>query len=196
LGSEIEYYPALTDILQYSDLDVSRVREPFERVVMHLRAGDFRAADVKKLTGTPFYRAKLNEADRLLFRFARHAERTILLLLEVIYGHAYDRSRFLNGLQIDDSKLVPVTDPVAEAATPGAIRKTKSSRSQTIGFPLAYTLSRCMALFGAVKSFAPTFSPKWSLRPKAQWEPAFSSSNTFPVATAQALRPIACVIVY
>jgi hypothetical protein len=112
------------DILQYSDLDISRVREQFERAVAHLRTGDFRAADVKKLTGTPFYRAKLDHADRLLFRFARHGERTVLLLLEVIYGHAYNKSRFLNGAQIDDEKLVPAADPLhdAEATGPEALK--------------------------------------------------------------------------
>jgi superfamily I DNA/RNA helicase len=107
------------DILQYSDLDISRVREPFERIVTHLRSGDFRAADVKKLSGTPFYRAKLDHADRLLFRFARHSERTVLLLLEVIYGHAYNKSRFLNGAQIDDAKLEPVVDPLCDADSTG-----------------------------------------------------------------------------
>jgi len=85
------------DILQYNDLDISRVPKPFERAAAHLRAGDFRAADVKKLAGTPFYRAKLDRADRLLFRFARHGDRTFLLLLEVIYNHEYEKSRFLNG---------------------------------------------------------------------------------------------------
>ena len=35
------------EVLQYSDLDISRVADAFERVVGHLRAGDFRAADVK-----------------------------------------------------------------------------------------------------------------------------------------------------
>ena len=105
------------EVLQYNDLDTSRVGDSFERVVSHLRAGDFRAADVKKLTGTPFYRAKLDRADRLLFRFARHRDRTMLLLLEVIYNHEYEKSKFLNGAAIDDDKLAPVPDPAAESTS-------------------------------------------------------------------------------
>ena len=107
------------DILHYSDLDYSRVREAFERTTASLRDGDFRAADVKKLVGTPFYRAKLNRADRLLFRFGRHGERTFLLLLEVIYNHAYDKSRFLNGARIDDDKLASVADLLSDAKAAG-----------------------------------------------------------------------------
>jgi hypothetical protein len=103
------------EVLQYSDLDTSGVTDSFQRTLEHLRAGDFRAADVKKLSGTPYYRAKLDRADRLLFRFACHADRTYLLLLEVLYNHAYEKSRFLNGAAIDENKLVPVADPHAEA---------------------------------------------------------------------------------
>jgi hypothetical protein len=107
------------DVLQYSDLDISRVRGQFKSAAAHLRAGDFRAAEVKKLAGTPFYRAKLDSADRLLFRFARHGNRMVLLLLEVIYNHDYNKSRFLNGARIDDSKLVSVPDPLGEADAAG-----------------------------------------------------------------------------
>src|SRR5947199_10752454 len=102
------------EVLQYSDLDISRVADAFERVVGHLRAGDFHAADVKKLSGTPFYRAKLDRSDRLLFRFGRQHDRTILLLLEVIYNHEYEKSRFLNGVRLEQDKLTPVPDPNSE----------------------------------------------------------------------------------
>ncbi len=103
------------NILQYNDLDFSKARAAFDRTVAALQAGDFRAADVKKLTGTPYYRAKLSDADRLLFRFGTYGGRTYLLLLEVILAHAYEKSRFLNGAKVDDSKLQPVADPTAVA---------------------------------------------------------------------------------
>ena len=109
------------EILQYNDIDNSGMREAYERVVGHLRDGNFRAADVKKLTGTPFYRAKLDRADRLLFRFGRHQDRGILLLLEIIRNHEYDKSRFLNGASIDEEKLTPVADPETEAKAAGAL---------------------------------------------------------------------------
>ncbi len=99
------------DILCYSNLDTARVKKQFDRTVAMLASGDFRAADAKKLTGTPYYRAKLNETDRLIFRFASYQEKTCLLLLEIIANHAYEKSRFLRGhAAIDESKLQPLPD--------------------------------------------------------------------------------------
>jgi hypothetical protein len=72
------------EVLQYNNLDASGVRDSFERTVAQLRSGDFHATDVKKLSGTPFYRAKLNYSDRLLFRFGRHRNQVVILLLEII----------------------------------------------------------------------------------------------------------------
>lgn len=102
---------ALMDVLQYNDLEVTKGRAAFDRVVAALQAGDFRAADVKKLKGTPYYRAKLSDADRLLFRFGSYGGKTYLLLLEMILSHAYEKSRFLNGAKIVESKLEPVHGP-------------------------------------------------------------------------------------
>lgn len=101
----------LMDVLQYNDLEVTKGRAAFDRVVAALQAGDFRAADVKKLKGTPYYRAKLSDADRLLFRFASYGGKTYLLLLEMILSHAYEKSRFLNGAKIVESKLESVHGP-------------------------------------------------------------------------------------
>ena len=100
-------------ILQYNDLDVSGLRAAFDRTAAALRAGDFRAADVKKLKGTPYYRAKLNDADRLLFRFGAYGGHTYLLLLEIIRAHAYEKSRFLGGARVSESKLEPLSAPTA-----------------------------------------------------------------------------------
>ncbi|MFI5339507.1 MAG: hypothetical protein ACHQ7N_06685 [Candidatus Methylomirabilales bacterium] len=101
------------DILQFNELDPTPVAAQFERVVERLRAGDFRAADVRKLAPTPYYRARLNDADRLLFRMAAYQGRKHLLLLEIIRNHAYEKSRFLNGAMLDEGKLVPLPDPAA-----------------------------------------------------------------------------------
>jgi hypothetical protein len=110
------------EVLQYANLQTSEVRDSFERTVAQLRSGDFGAADVKKLSGTPFYRAKLNHADRLLFRFGRHRNQTVLLLLEIICNHAYDRSRFLNGVKVDEGKLIPIAGPQVEEKSAEAVR--------------------------------------------------------------------------
>ena len=101
------------DILQFNELDPAPVAAQFERVIERLRAGDFRAADVRKLTPTPCYRAKLNDADRLLFQMATYQGRKHVLLLEIIRNHAYEKSRFLGGAKVDEGKLVPLPDPAA-----------------------------------------------------------------------------------
>ena len=106
----------MAEILRYNELDVSGHAAAFERVVACLRRGDFRAAQVKKLAPTPYYRAELSAADRLLFRFATYGGRTYLLLLEIVAHHAYERSRFLNGAAVDESKLALL--PAPEAAPP------------------------------------------------------------------------------
>ncbi len=98
-------------ILRYNDLDVAGLSTHVDRVEQFLEKGDFRSADVKKLKGTPFYRAKLNDADRLLFRYARHGNESFLLLLEVIRNHAYASSRFLNGASVDEAKIDSLHSP-------------------------------------------------------------------------------------
>jgi len=94
-------------------MEPGKLRKAFDRVVDHLRAGDFRAADVKKLKPTAYYRAKLNDADRLLFRFGLHEGKKCILLLELIANHSYDKSRFLNGALIDEAKLELLASPGA-----------------------------------------------------------------------------------
>lgn len=106
-------------ILEYSGLDTARVRAPYAKVREALARGDFRAAQVKKLvgpTGAAYYRARLNDADRLLFTLLRHGDETCVLVLEVIAHHAYDKSRFLRGAQIDEARIADA-DVDVDAAT-------------------------------------------------------------------------------
>jgi hypothetical protein len=108
-------------VLEYVDLDDSHVQTELDKVRAALERDDLRSADVKKLAGAgrlPLYRAKLNDADRLLLTFVRHAGTTCALLLEVVRGHAYDRSRFLRGAPIDEGRIAAVTPPEAAAAAP------------------------------------------------------------------------------
>lgn len=99
------------NVLQYSDLHPGRLQRQFEQTVEQLKSGQFHAAEVKKLSGAPFYRAKLSDADRLLFKIGMFKGETQILLLEIIANHAYEKSRFLNGARIDESKFLPVSDP-------------------------------------------------------------------------------------
>jgi hypothetical protein len=104
-------------ILEYTGLDTGRHAAAYRKVCEALARGDFRAAQVKKLTGPShgkFYRARLSEADRLLFTLLRHGEELCALMLEVIANHDYDKSRFLRGAVIDETRLADIDAAVAE----------------------------------------------------------------------------------
>ena len=103
-------------ILEYAEFSPPRNKVQFDKVRQAIARDDFRSADVKKLTNVAhgkFYRAKLDYADRLLFSMIRFQGEVYALFLEVIEQHAYDKSRFLRGAQIDEDKI-PAAD-VAEA---------------------------------------------------------------------------------
>jgi hypothetical protein len=104
------------NILYFNDINYSKVKKQFSKTVEFLENNNFNSAEVKKLPGTDFYRAKLDYENRLLFRFARYNNQTYILLLEVIYNHNYEKSRFLRGAKIDESKL---RASVNEAQVPG-----------------------------------------------------------------------------
>ena len=97
-------------VLEYADLDTSRVGSAYAKVVQALERGDFRSTEVKKLTGAQgrYYRAKLDQTNRALFTTIRHGDATFILMLEIIENHAYDRSRFLRGIDIDEAKIPEV----------------------------------------------------------------------------------------
>ena len=94
------------DTLVYNDLNFSKVRKQFEKALDQLSRGDFASAEVKKMTEGGYYRAKLDYENRLLFKFGRFNDKTCLLLLEVILNHDYKKSKFLRGVEVDESKLV------------------------------------------------------------------------------------------
>lgn len=96
------------NLLFYNGLEYHKLQKQFDKTVAYLQAGDFRSADVKKMPNAGFYRAKLDDTNRLLFKIGLFNGQKYVLLLEVILNHAYDKSRFLNGALIDDSKLVAV----------------------------------------------------------------------------------------
>jgi hypothetical protein len=110
-------------LLQYKELNLRRVKAAFDKVKAAIESGDFRSADVKKLNAGPYYRAKLDYANRLLLQFARidrpagdGGTEAVCLALEVIENHAYDRSRFLRGAVVDESRIE--REPTADAKAP------------------------------------------------------------------------------
>ncbi len=107
-------------ILEYIGLDTARVRTAYDKVREAIARDDFRAAQVKKLVNLSqgkFYRAKLDDADRLLFSLVRQGDEVCALMLEVIANHDYDKSRFLRGAGIDEAKIpeIDIAEAVREA---------------------------------------------------------------------------------
>ena len=103
-------------ILEYSGLTTAKVASQYRRAVEAIARGDFRAADVKKLSNVShgkFYRARLDGPHRLLFTLVRYRGDICALMLEVIENHDYDSSRFLRGSTFDETKILDVQ---AEAA--------------------------------------------------------------------------------
>jgi len=97
-------------------LDPGKLSKQFDRVIGELAAGNFAAAEVKKMTGTLYYRARLDQENRLLFRFAKYQSQTCLLVLELILNHDYSSSRFLRGAGVDETKLIPLNPGSGPAA--------------------------------------------------------------------------------
>jgi hypothetical protein len=104
-------------VLIYHELDAAKI-PGFAKVRRALEAGDFRAAQVKKV-GANLYRARLDRSDRLLFALHRHRDEVVVLVLEHIANHAYDKSRFLRrGVGIEEEKLPDVETAVEQEAEP------------------------------------------------------------------------------
>lgn len=101
---------------------------------------DLYSADVKKLAEGGYYRAKLDDANRLLFRIARHNGERYALLLEVIENHAYEKSRFLRGARVDESKLAPLepAGPPETEATPLAYVNPANPRFNLLDKALSF----------------------------------------------------------
>ena len=95
-------------ILEYNDLDVSGVTRQYQKLIGFLEKDDFHSAEVKKLAEHGIYRAKLDDRNRLLFKVMTYGGERYALIIEVVHNHAYDRSKFLRGVRIDESKVPPI----------------------------------------------------------------------------------------
>jgi len=96
------------EILLLNGLNPGKLRKQFDKALEELASGNFTAAEVKKMPGKGFYRARLDDTNRLLFRFGRWHDQTYLLILELILNHDYAGSRFLRGAPVDESSLIPL----------------------------------------------------------------------------------------
>lgn len=93
-------------LLYYNDLDYDGLKTKFDKVVKFLKDGDFKSAEVKKLNPTNYFRARLDDSNRLIFTMIKHENQFFLLILEVIKNHAYNESRFLRGSKIIEENII------------------------------------------------------------------------------------------
>ena len=116
-------------ILEYLDLDTSKVGRQYQKIVRFLEKDDFYSAEVKKLAEHDIYRAKLDDSNRLLFKIVSYEGVRYALILEVVLNHAYGKSKFLGGAHIDESKI-PVTEtpPTEKEKLPSLVYLNPSSR--------------------------------------------------------------------
>jgi hypothetical protein len=102
-------------VIEYIDLDTSKVKRQYEKVKGFLANGDFRSAEVKKLAEHELYRAKLDDTNRLLFKLMTFGGEQYALILEVVHQHAYEKAKFLRGVPVDEAKI-----PAMEHAPPAS----------------------------------------------------------------------------
>src|SRR5467141_5250255 len=102
--------------LTYHGLAPADLADKVDKVRAAIERDEFRSSDVKKLAVRGFYRARLDDACRLLLMFADYRGEKACLALEIIRGHAYDRSRFLRGAPVDEAKLEDSEPPQATEA--------------------------------------------------------------------------------
>ena len=142
-------------IVTYRDLRPGRFAKPLERLRAGLGRDDFAAAGLKKLSPTPYWRAKLSDEARLLMQFVPYNGETVCLFLEVIPDHAYEKSRFLRGAAVDRDKIeaalddsAPQPEPTARGglgAASGCRRKLWNSNSSTDRSSSTMRRRRCAA---------------------------------------------------
>jgi hypothetical protein len=76
-----------------------------EKTIDFLKKGNFKSAKTKKLVNTNYFRARVNYEDRLIFTFIKYKDENYILLLELILGHKYEKSKFLKGLYFTESDI-------------------------------------------------------------------------------------------
>jgi hypothetical protein len=131
--------------LVYQDLSPGDLAEKVDKVRGFIERDDFRSADVKKLGVGSYYRAKLDDASRLLLQFVTYEGQKAALALEVIRQHAYDRSRFLRGAPVDESRLVAEEAPTVETRALRYLHPTRPS-FHVLDKPLSFDDAQDVAL--------------------------------------------------
>ena len=98
------------NILYFNEIETRGVTKQYKKVVKFLENDDFKSAEVKKIVNSDFFRAKLDYENRLLFKFVSYSGKRYILLLEIIFNHEYEKSKFLRGVKVDENSLKSIVD--------------------------------------------------------------------------------------
>ena len=103
-------------ILEYNNLNVDGLSSKYKRVLSFIEQDDFYSAQVKKLKSKPYYTARLDITNRILFDVIKYNGQKHALILEIIHNHNYQGSRFLNGSKVieEEIKEIEVENPQEE----------------------------------------------------------------------------------
>ncbi|MCW8347596.1 UvrD-helicase domain-containing protein [Vibrio sp. ZSDZ65] len=99
------------NVLIYNDLKHKKIPH-LAKFIQSMEQGHLAQVEAKKLRPN-LYRAKLGQAARLIFSLYRYQGKTYCLVLEYLPNHEYEKSRFLAGASIDESKIPTVTQEQA-----------------------------------------------------------------------------------
>ncbi len=126
-------------ILELNSFAAGKFKDKYKTLKLHLEKGDFRAGHVKKLRNHNIYRAKLDDAARLLFKIAVHGQEKVILILELLPNHEYDRSRFLRGIHVKEEAFEPLSE-VPQDSTADKIKylNPQNSRFYFLHAPLSF----------------------------------------------------------
>jgi hypothetical protein len=98
------------NILYFNEIDTKGVSKQYNKVIKFLQKDDFKSAEVKKIINSDFFRAKLDYENRLLFKMVSYGGVHYILILEIIFNHEYEKSKFLRGVRVDESRLANIID--------------------------------------------------------------------------------------
>ena len=104
--------------LTYEALSPGDLAPQLERVRAAIERDELSAIDLKKLGVGRYYRAKLSDRARLVLQFVTWEGRRAALALEILPNHEYEKSRFLRGAQIDETRIEAANNPEVLDAVP------------------------------------------------------------------------------
>jgi UvrD-like helicase family protein len=126
-------------VIYYNELNEHLINKKYARVLHQLQQGDFAGAEVKKMANSIYYRARLDDKDRLLFTWVEYHGLRHLLLLELITNHEYQKSRFLRGgLLPDESQWQPLKNDTSETVTKLTYLNEKDKRIHALNKFLSF----------------------------------------------------------